>query len=208
MAYYICDYRSSDRDNCSIILRSLAAQIIRQNRELAGYVYEEYTKQGRSASMAELKKLLPYLLSGVDSTRLVIDGLDECSEKIHKEVLLELNSLAAHGPDDGICKILVASRNVTTISRVALKIGSALALDEERQAVDRAIQTYVRRSLTDVQADLDVLHLTDDIMSSIESRLTTKAEGTWIVLQTHSALTTVRNVPLGSPCPRDLERPS
>ena len=57
------------------------AQLIRQNRVLATYIYAEYVQKALSPSVSRLSTLICDLLGEVSDVRICIDGIDECAAK-------------------------------------------------------------------------------------------------------------------------------
>ncbi|KAH9219296.1 hypothetical protein DL95DRAFT_520678 [Leptodontidium sp. 2 PMI_412] len=102
---------------CSQILRTIALQLLRRNLDLASLIANQYVYQGASCSMAQLRILLPEMLETIDSTRIIIDGLNECSEvETQMSILKDLQRLL--GKDVGY-KIIISSRR----EEVELDIG-------------------------------------------------------------------------------------
>lgn len=64
-----------------------------------------------------MASLLPELLSIVGTSRIVIDGIDEWEPKEQQVVLDDLLPLTTAKQSAYICKILISSRDMPTISR-------------------------------------------------------------------------------------------
>lgn len=177
VAYYLCSFRNDGQENCSMILKAIAAQMMRQNKHLSAYVCDEYISHGRTPSIKELKQLIPDLISGSLSSRIVIDGLDECTQDRQKEFLPILLALAkTNNPADTRCKIIVFSRDVPIIAR-SMKSKHMLTLKEEAVAIEQAIRSYVHSELLELQADLGDLEMPMQMVGDMEETLVSKADG-------------------------------
>ena len=165
VAYFLCD-SYTENDRCSVVLRSLALQLVRQHLDLASYVADSYVNKGTNASIAQLKKLLPELLAGIPSTFIILDGLDECDERDQKSVLTELVALT--GPS---CKLLVSSRDGIYISKI-LRKRPTLSLKDKRKDVDADIRLFVNHSLSELRERFG-----DTVIDNVEEQVVRKAEG-------------------------------
>ena len=117
--------------------------------------------------MTHLRTLVPPLLQTVASTRIVIDGLDECSKEDQKVILKELRSICI-GPALQ-CKILFSSRKEAHIRQKLLK-QPHIALDS-RQEVNQDIQSYLKYKVSKLDTS------DQDLLSRIENTLMEKANG-------------------------------
>ncbi|KAH0560093.1 hypothetical protein GP486_003386 [Trichoglossum hirsutum] len=172
--YYFCNYYSSDSNKSSHILRSLAAQLLRCNKDLSAYVYDEYICEGFTSSIPQLKKLIPAMLSGIPSVRIIIDGLDEFDHKAQSQILNDVIPFAS-ASNGAVCKILVASRDITPIARHLSK-RSTISLNRERVAVSAAMRSFVQHSLIDIRRNLSGMNV-DNNITEIEHDLIDKADG-------------------------------
>ena len=173
--YYFCTYDSSRPNNCSHILRSLTAQILRSNRDLAVFVYDNYIRPGHTSSILQLKKLIPTLLSSIPSIRIVIDGLDEFEQKDQKQILSDLIPFASAQNSNAVCKILFASRDIPTIAGHLSK-RTIVSLNEEREPVTQGIRSYVSHRLGEIRLNFGA-KIGDEVMDGVERNIIEKAEG-------------------------------
>jgi hypothetical protein len=173
--YYFCTYDSSRPNNCSHILRSLTAQILRSNRDLAVFVYDNYIRPGHTSSILQLKKLIPTLLSSIPSVRIIIDGLDEFEQKDQSQILNDLVHFASTQNSNAICKILFASRDIPTIARHLSK-RITVSLNEERESITQGIRSYVSHKLREIRVNFGAM-IGDEVIARIECDLIEKAEG-------------------------------
>ena len=179
--YYFCNYQSLSFNKSSHILRCLTAQLLRSNKDLAAYVYDEYIRQGLNSSTLQFKRLIPTLLSSLPSVRIVIDGLDEFDRIHHDQILKDLLPFASARNAESICKILFTSRDIVPISKHLVKY-SKICLSDERGSIDVAIQSFIKDSLVDIRHNLDDRRVGSLEMGKIEQDLIEKAEGTLSLL--------------------------
>ena len=155
-------------------MRSLTAQLLRCNRDLSAYVYDEYICEGLTSSVPQLKKLIPALLLGIPSVRIIIDGLDEFDHKVQSQILNDVIPFAS-ASDGAVCKILVASRDITPIARHLSK-RPIISLHKEHVAVNAAMRSFVQHSLIDIRRNLSDMDV-DNSITEIEHDLMEKADG-------------------------------
>src|SRR5277367_5035537 len=105
--YYFCNSQGASTI-CSQILRTIALQLLRRHLDLASLIANEYVYRGSNCGIAQLRVLIPQILELVPYTRIVIDGLDECSMDDQKAILKELQSLCLRPII--LCKVLLSSR--------------------------------------------------------------------------------------------------
>jgi hypothetical protein len=166
VCYYFCN--SNEIGNIPHqILRTLILQLIRQHPDLASLVANEFVYTALSCGMSQLKFLLPRVLEVIPNTRIIIDGIDECSMEDQKIILKDFQTICV-GPAIS-CKILFSSRKEVHI-REKLSNTPQIPLDG-RQEVGYDICSYVRYKITK-------LHTSDeDLLKRIESIMVEKADG-------------------------------
>ncbi|KAH6703303.1 hypothetical protein BKA61DRAFT_636254 [Leptodontidium sp. MPI-SDFR-AT-0119] len=169
VCYFFCNSQESG-NICSQILRTIALQLLRRNLDLASLIANQYVYQGASCGMAQLRILLPEMLETIDSTRIIIDGLDECSEvETQMSILKDLQRLL--GKDVG-CKIIISSRREVKIAE-KLSGKPQIQLDG-RKEVELDIGLYVKYEVGSIKT-------TDpEVRAKIESILVEKANGMFL----------------------------
>lgn len=119
--------------------------------------------------MAQLRILIPEMLEVIPCTRLVIDGLDECSYENQKKILKEVQSLCLHS---GLrFKVLFSSREEVYIA-AKLQGKPCISLNEKREHVDKDIQSYVQHAFRKLQKKFQVKDLDE-----VESLVVEKSKG-------------------------------
>ena len=170
--YCLCSYGfgRSERNACSLVFRSLIAQVLRKQPDLLPYIYDNYAKTGAIPSLAKARELLKNLLEFLERIFLVLDGLDEFEGPDQKQVIHEIANLASD-PYQQNLKVLVCSRETREIIR---KIGRnvQISLGDEDQFVSRDIATFTRNSLSELRDRFD-----DDVVEAVGDKVVQKADG-------------------------------
>ena len=163
------------------MLRSLTRQIVRQRRDLAGFIYGEYLLKGREASTYTLRELIVTLSTGITDLCIVIDGLNECEDAEMRETLLTLTTLTAKRQSSAnSCKFLVFSTNIPTISK-SFKKAPVISLNAEKAAVDNAIRIFIHDKFEELKLDREDLQAFGGLFADLEREMIDKAEGKIII---------------------------
>jgi NACHT domain len=171
--YYFCGSPVNSHTDCSRILRSLAIQLIRYEPALATHVCTEYVRQGLSASIAQLRKMLQGLLSAVPLPQVLVDGLDECDPSSQAQILSELFTFS--NPSTRLSKVLISSRDGGIIGR-KLRQKPTLSLREESQSVENDIHTFVKITLQQTCSEW-CFDVSESSLAKIESELLRLSNG-------------------------------
>lgn len=115
--------------------------------------------------MAQLRILVPQLLEVVAYTRIVVDGVDECSKDNQKVILKELQAVCAGSSH---CKVLFSSRKEVHIQGKLAK--NQISFDG-RIEVDVDIRSLVKYKITKLPTSNQTL------LDRLESTLVEKANG-------------------------------
>ena len=177
----------------SLILATLISQILRQNRNLSAYVYEEFVTEGRSPSVQTLKDILGNLMPRTKSPRIIIDGIDECirydssgSPKdlgIIREVLHDILQLETMSNTTLGVKLLVSSRDILQVfDKLSRK--PTVALEQETDHIRSAIRIFTHHRLSDIRTRFDSFSDVESILGALESKIVLKSQGTFLWLQT------------------------
>ncbi len=182
--FFFGDANSATR-NCSVaLLRSLAAQLLAQNPELADVAYQIQVKSGqpRATSTTYLVRILQSLLDAktkFDTVTVVIDALDECSD-IEESGVLDF-FLRMVGKVQCKLRLLLSSR-VEPGLRDILKNYQKLSVTPEKTYAD--IETYIRTTLKNTNM---ATFQEGRLLSHITEKLTSKSNGQflWVRLMLH-----------------------
>ncbi|PQE25152.1 hypothetical protein CJF31_00006017 [Rutstroemia sp. NJR-2017a BVV2] len=176
VCYYFCN--SQDTGNvCHQILTIIVLQILSQHPDICTLIANEFVYRGASCGMAQLKILVPQLLEIITYTRIVIDGIDECSKENQKAILKELDVICTGSTTQ--CKVLFSSRREVHIHKKLSK-QPQISLDG-RQEVDQDIRSFVKYKIAKLSTS------DQDLLNRIESTLVEKANGMflWVRLVVH-----------------------
>jgi hypothetical protein len=173
VCYYFCSNQDNGWDNPSErILGIIAIQLLRAHPDLASLIANEFVCRGLSSGLAQLRTLVPKLLELQPSTRIVIDGIDECSKSGQKTLLQELRSTCL-GPRLH-CKILISSRKEPYL-KTELAQKPMISLDRSEK-VKSDIQLFVAHKIQVLQSSF-VGGIDPVLFDDIARSLAVKADG-------------------------------
>jgi len=184
--YYFCSSLRSNADGLicrpSRLLRSIISQVIQKHQNLAIYVHDVYFLAHPVPTKKALMNLLPELLRGMGSVRLIIDGIDEWASRDQKDVLHDLSQIVSVDQSSHTCKILVASRATIEISRSLRRKNKpvtsiSLSNGDECFAISRSIANFVESKLSDLPDHFDELDPDASIMACVKKTLIEKSHG-------------------------------
>ncbi len=178
VCYYFCNNQDDGRDDPSErFLGVIATQLLKSHPEFASLITNEFISQGSSSSLARLRILVPKLLELQPHSRIIIDGIDECSKTGQKSLLKEVQNICL-GP--GLhSKVLISSRKEPHI-KAELNKKSRISLDDNANVQDD-IQLYVNHKIGQIQSNF-VGELEPKIFNEIASSVAEKADGISTVL--------------------------
>lgn len=185
--YYFCTFIANSSGQTSRLLQSLVSQIIQKHHHFAAHIHDVYLNAHPIPTKAALLKLLSELIQGLDSVRLIVDGIDEWDARDQKDLLKELSQLVSTDRSSHICKILIASRDTLDISRILRKkcrAATLIALGDsaESLAISDSITRLVDKRMSDKPDHLSDLDPDASITSHIKRSLLEKSQGMLIVL--------------------------
>jgi hypothetical protein len=85
---FYCRQGDSDRDNFTAIARSFLVQVLKQDRQLLHYFYQECCDSGEAvlSDTGLMEKLLNAAFTNSKGAYIIIDGLDECLRNERKNI--------------------------------------------------------------------------------------------------------------------------
>jgi hypothetical protein len=178
MLYYFCGSPVNTQTDCSRVLRSLAIQLVRYEPALAAHVCANYIHQGVPASVAQLRKLLPDMLSAVARPRILVDGLDECNADSLPQILTEL--LALSNTSTRLARVLISSREGGILSR-KLRQKPFLALREESTSLYRDIEMFITGKLSQTRSVWD-FEVKESTVIKMERELLRLSNGPYVYI--------------------------
>jgi len=175
--FYLCNHFNYSNNESSSLLRSIVSQMVHQNPDLVPYILDECVSSGLPSSASQLRRIIPTLLKGFTSIRIVVDGLDEIEDREQRQVLSDLISFASSPLDPGSsCKILIASRDIPLISR-SLSKRTVLSMGDDPQAFQGSVRPFVHHQLNELRDSLSDIEVDESTMQVIERRLVEKSDG-------------------------------
>lgn len=164
--YYFCN--GQDTGNVGHqILKTVVLQLVRHVPDLTSLIANEFVYPAASCGIAQIKMLISQLLEVVPNTRIVVDGIDECSKDNQKSIIKDLQNVCI-GPTTQ-CKVIFSSRREVSI-RERLVARPQISLDG-REEVDFDIRSYVKHRMKKLATSDGAL------LNRVESILVEKADG-------------------------------
>lgn len=164
--YYFCNSHESGNISHKV-LRTVAIQLLRRHLDIASLIANEFVYRGLNCGLSQLRVLIPQMLEIVPDTRILMDGLDECSPENQRAVLKDIQAICV-GPEIR-CKVLFSSRREVPIYE-KLSSKPQILLDG-REEVDSDIRSYVKYKVTKLRTS------DENLLNMIESILVEKANG-------------------------------
>ncbi|KAI9855169.1 MAG: hypothetical protein M1813_000528 [Trichoglossum hirsutum] len=172
VAYYFCSHSTSRK--ATDVMRSIAAQLIMANLDLLPHVVNNYVDECQSPSLSTINKLLSELVSNIQSSRIIVDGVDEYDDQEQKRLLLEILQLCQL--PEACCKLFISSREMDSI-KYPLRTKPDISLKEQRREVDHAIGLYIRKNLNIKERFRSI---SDAVINDIEQKVNGKAGGMFL----------------------------
>lgn len=181
IAFFFCQASVETLDNYPAVLRGLISMLVKQQPSLMSYL-SEASFDGHNAWLA-LQNTLTNILNDptLQSTYLLIDGLDECVRD--RQNLLGL--LVEHSSAHENIKWIVSSRNWPEIEEdlhLAKKIKLHLELNEA--VLSKAIQSFIEYRVQKLENRSNGSKGKTDIWKAVKDHLVENANGTflWVAL--------------------------
>ena len=152
-------------------MRNIAAQLLQSNWDVITYVHRTYVESIWDPSTKRMKSLMREILSGLGACRIVIDGIDECSNDQQKEIISNFLSLQDGASDS--CKILFSCRNDESHIKRLLSRKTIIQL---RGQTDDAIALYVDYKVGELSQSFEGLE--QNLLDKIKQRVRSEAKGT------------------------------
>ncbi|KAB8210315.1 hypothetical protein BDV34DRAFT_209706 [Aspergillus parasiticus] len=181
IAFFFCQASVETLDNYPAVLRGLISMLVKQQPSLMSHL-SEASFDGHNAWLA-LQNTLTNILNDptLQSTYLLIDGLDECVRD--RQNLLDL--LVEHSSAHENIKWIVSSRNWPGIEEdlnLAKKIKLHLELNEA--VLSKAIQSFIEYRVQKLENRSNGSKGKTDIWKAVKDHLVENANGTflWVAL--------------------------
>ena len=172
VAYFYFTFSDPTKQTCSSVLRSLNLQISAGHPaagDLLSKLYNDCQNGNRQPTINELTGLLRKMLESLPCTYLLLDALDECTDR--EELLCLLKNLKIWAQTN-VC-ILVTSREEKDI-RDALNEAATKSISIRGSGVDADISKYIDERLL---GDAKLARWKGDDLEEIKSTISQGAQG-------------------------------
>ncbi|KAF2626317.1 HET-domain-containing protein [Macroventuria anomochaeta] len=148
-AYFYFDFNDTQKQNPELMLRSLLCQLLQRSSTISKGVdtlFSSCENGQRQPSLHALLKLTPQVMQQFKHAYIVLDALDECTQR--QELMNVLETVAGWQLDN--VHLLMTSRkerDIETSLEDYIREEDAICL--QRDVVDRDIQQYVQQRLSD-----------------------------------------------------------
>lgn len=168
LIYFYCDFKDSAKQNSVNIYGSLISQLIEKATEIPDEVDALYSKcNNRPAALKHLKNVFSGLIRSLSKVFIIIDGLDECTDRANfLDGLLELRNRPT-----GNTNVLITSRN-DPATRLALSNVPNLTMEAKNVGAD--IELYVK---SEIERRVKLRRLKPEMKAEITTRLVDGANG-------------------------------
>ncbi|KAK9414056.1 putative NACHT domain-containing protein [Seiridium unicorne] len=170
------------------LLRSLLLQLLREDRDLAAYVYNTYVTAKNTPTISTLEQLVKTLFTTTSHKPrqtqyiwILVDGFDACEPNKQASLISLVNQLVSKNSQSGgtVCKILIASRASPILSK-RLRNAQVISLTEEKHSLNSAIKYYATQRLDSLRYKFDQLHLSPSDLEDIQGAVARKADGMFL----------------------------
>lgn len=158
VCYFFCDSQDTS-DLYHRVLKTIVLQLVRQHpQEVSSLIANQYVLQ--TCGMVQLKALVSQLIQMFASTRIIIDGVDECTKEVQKMMLKGLQAI--YSESNSHCTILFSSRKESGIASLLKQRQVCL---DERAEVHSDIKEFVTYKLSSIETnDAAVLKRVEEIL--------------------------------------------
>jgi hypothetical protein len=174
-AYFYCRHNDPEKNTFTSVLRGLLAQLVQQDDDLLGYVYEKCSSisEANMESSGVLKELVGISLKSSKSTFVIVDGLDECKKGEAEKVVSWFTSMLREKPtaDSGSIRLLFVSQRDGTLDKMLSK-ASTISLENDEHQKD--IESYARYWSSKIRQKFNI---TIDQENDIATRVGRSAAG-------------------------------
>ncbi|KAK1458952.1 NACHT domain-containing protein [Colletotrichum melonis] len=182
---------SGEQNPACTILKVFCAQMLRLNRRLLPYIYEEHVRFNSTLPLTKVRQITKLLVDSLGHVFLVVDGIDEYLDHDQVRIFEELSRLLKPPSDtaDGLgasdsadgtrmssVKLFISSRETQPILREIKKRWKQPAVinltkDKEHALVSEDISRFAKVKLRALHDEFD-----EDVLQSILESLMSKAD--------------------------------
>ena len=186
LAYFFCQATDSRINSATAVLRGLLYMIVKQQPSLVSHVRQKHDDAGKALfedanAWVALTEIFVDVLrdSGLSTTYLIIDALDECVTDLSKL----LDFIARHSSLSSRVKWIVSSRNWPDIEAQLEQAGHKvrLSLELNAKSVAAAVDVFIQQKVDQLSQEKQYK---PEVRSAVLQHLTSNANGTflWVAL--------------------------
>ncbi len=187
-SFFLCQATNAELNNATAILRGLIYMLVVQQSYLISHLKDQYKGAGKRLfedpnAFFALSDIFQKMVADekLRKAYLIVDGLDECTEDLHR--LLDLIRDSSAHPR---VKWLVSSRNWSSIEKVLDNTPQRTRLDLElnENSISAAVTTYICHKVDSLAKKQ---RYDRDTRAAVQNHLLSNAEGTflWVALVCH-----------------------
>jgi hypothetical protein len=180
-AYFFFDFSDAQKQDPEIMVRSLLCQLSQQSIKIPASLdalFSSCESGQRQPSLSALMNALQSMIQDLPQTYIVLDALDECTQRVELMDIFE----TIVGWKVGSLHLLVTSRKERDIeSSLEEFVDGQNRICLQSVIVDKDIQRYVRQRLSDDKR-LQIWKKDASMMRQIETVLMSGAKGMYVNL--------------------------
>ncbi|KAI3317050.1 hypothetical protein HD806DRAFT_516144 [Xylariaceae sp. AK1471] len=176
--------REGTQNVVSVLLRLICTKILRHKNDLLSFVYEEYVKFNKAASIKRVRELLEQIFESLGTTFIIVDGLDEYDTSDQTAIvdelsrLLKVNSDKTSRQERPKLKVMICSRETHTLLkhiRKKLKNITKISLSDEADSVSKDIAKFTKASLVALDDRFE-----EEDLEKVGTEIAKKADGMFL----------------------------
>ncbi|KAH7381988.1 hypothetical protein BKA64DRAFT_584001 [Cadophora sp. MPI-SDFR-AT-0126] len=156
-AYFYCKENDAEKNTCISVYRGILSQLLNNHRELVPYYWDKMVSTGETVLTTThlAEGLLKTILEKAESSRIIVDGLDECNADQRKLLLAFFTNIVGirDEKEPGKLRVVFMSQDYNDIQK-ALQAATNFQLSEEENKAD--IETYVHEQTSMIQQKFDL----------------------------------------------------
>jgi hypothetical protein len=167
LSYFFCQATDARINNATAVLRGLIYLLVDQQPSLVSHIRKKHDRAGKTLfedtnAWVALSEIFTNILqdSGLNSTYLIVDALDECVADLPKllDFIVQKSSVSPR------VKWVVSSRNWPDIEERLQRVGHKmmLSLELNAESVSTAIRIYIRHKVIQLAQKKKYDHQTRD----------------------------------------------
>ena len=173
--FFYFDFNEAEKQRHEKMIRSLICQLslYRANSDFIHNLYLSYSNGGRQPTGEVLLGTLRQMMISLEDTYIILDALDECTER--DELLTDLEKIVAW--KDASLHVLLTSRKENDIAEALIPLSDERnRIGIQSALVNADIRTYVHDRLQ-IDRKLQRWRKRPEVQLEIEDTLVKKAEG-------------------------------